>query len=173
MAEDKGSSKGSGWGPFEVAIIILLLLGLLSQLESPKKISTQEEKPIKKNITTSVSAPVTPLGTCGLKITSPHALEKINNKILLSGKTNGCDWSSTDKVALYAQIIDSRGSALTDYLVISPLKKIREETLFNTTILISRKPQTSTGYLLLIPAQTVNAETKTLRIPISFTNHTM
>lgn len=162
MADDKGG--GVGWEAFEVIIVILLAIGLLSRLQgkpigSPESVTPSE-------ITTSET---TKNAQCGLAITSPRTLERVTGAITLVGSTSGCNWVATETVALYAQVVDAYGAPVSSYSVVTPTRfDSPESTTFATTIPISGTAHPGTGYLILIPAKADTQKPLTVRIPLSF-----
>lgn len=167
MAEEK-KSAGGFWGPFEVLVIIILVIGFLSNFPPPNNKETPKE-PIKKAVVKSSDPQVVSDNNfCGLTVSRPKPLEAINNSVVLSGKTEGCDWSSTENVALFAQVIDNKGTPISAYTTITPSSQDNKTTYFYNEILLSETPKTNIGYLILVPAQRMGEQTKTVRIPLKF-----
>ncbi len=168
MADDKGGGGGgSEWGPLEIILVILLLIGLLDRISGKKwEIGKSNQK------TTHTVAQTKPVSTCGLALSTPNANQKIrNNLITVSGFAGTCDWKATESVALYAQVVDGKGVPLTEYLTISRLSStVKGKAYFDQTITLTRIPNTTTGYLILIPAvnSRSGSHTESLRIPLVF-----
>jgi hypothetical protein len=163
MADDKGGGGGKGWEPFEMVLVILLAAGLLTQFQNGSS-STKKATPVVKK--TEVTTPKV-AESCGLTVTSPHALEKVASFVTLSGTTNGCNWPATDAIALYAQVIDAYGKPVSAYTPVSGVSSNGTTTIFNTTINLTSKP-TGKGFVILVPATTVSEQSITTRIPITF-----
>lgn len=168
MAEEK-KSAGGFWGPFEVLVIILLVIGFISKFSSPNNgEETTKESAEKSVIKGSGPQVVSNNSLCGLTIARPKPLEVVNGKVVLSGKTEGCDWASTTDVALFAQVIDNKGVPLSSYTTIAPSSQDDQATYFYNEITLSETPKTTMGYLILVPAQRVGEKTKTARISLKF-----
>ncbi len=165
MAEDKGGGGSSGWEPFEIIVVIILAVGLLSQITGKKItpiVSTEKTK------TEEIDRPETTGSTCGLNISRPHPLENVANFVTLSGYTDGCDWASTETVAMYAQVIDIRGTPVSRYETVPVINKNDEGSFFNTTITLTASASKGIGYLILVPAKNLTDYTNTTRIPLTF-----
>jgi hypothetical protein len=160
---DAPSGGGSKWEPFEIILLILLAIGLLSRLQT--KPAPTASTP--KSATVS-KAPTTPHEVCGLTTTRPHALEKVSSFVTLAGTVSGCNWVATESVALYAQVIDSRGMPVSAYTTVAPVAANGAIVSFNTTITLTTSPTKGTGYLILIPANDQSDHTINARIPITF-----
>jgi hypothetical protein len=83
MADAPKTGGGiSEWGTFEIVLIVLLAIGLLSRL-SGNPITPIDTTPTK----TAVSAPATDdtAARCGLVIARPHSLETVTGFVTLSG----------------------------------------------------------------------------------------
>ena len=162
MADDKGGGGGgSGWGTFEIVLGILLAIGLLDRLTSVK--SGVNSSP------TATPAATETASTCGLTLETPRATEKVRTSVVLKGSVGTCDWKATEKVALYAQLVDSKGKVVSKYLAIPPQDTYSDIVTFSSTITLTSTPASGTGYLILVPAvSTGNSKTVSARIPLSF-----
>ncbi len=165
MADDKGGSSKT-WEPFEVVLVLLLAIGLLSKIQT--KTTGQTTTSSEKTKTTVVNK--TPDTSCGLTILHPHSLEKIHTEVPLSGSTVGCNWKSTDTIALYAQVIDANGKPVSDYVTVVPTEVVGDTTSFDTTIYLFDQPSSGKGYIILIPAVPSGDHSITYRIPVTFSS---
>lgn len=166
MADDKGG--GSSWGALEIAIIILLAIGLLNRLtnRTPSTISdtvvprpeTKQGIPLKELTATR----------CGLVLATPQQNQKVSTFVVISGSVNGCEWNATPEVALYAQLVDIEGNLLSDYTAIPVVTYEEGVATFNTTISITSPAGNRKGYAIFIPAISHSEKTTTARIPIIF-----
>lgn len=160
---DAPSGGGSSWGPFEIVLVLLLAIGLLSNIGNKNKtptVTTETENTVLAPIDDSVNR-------CGLSITSPLSLEKVYNNVRLSGSVNGCNWNIDGKIALYAQIITATGKPVSDYVSVEENGSSFLNYVFDTTIYLNG-PQKGTGYLILVPAVQKGEQTATVRIPLTF-----
>lgn len=162
-------SGGSSWEPFEIVLVVILVIGLLMHLEGTKTTTT----PPKKTTTAPVIQQTPPENNCGLTISRPHSLEKVTNFVTLMGATNGCNWNPKDGVALYAQLVDAHGMPVSAYTAV-PVKTTSDPSLggqpvssiFDTSIYLTQTPVGGIGYLILIPAS--GNQSITSRIPLKF-----
>lgn len=159
---DAGGGGGNTWGTFEIIIVILLAIGLLSQLMG-KPISSpgDSSSTVTQSDTVDTAQPA-----CGLAVSRPHSLESIYGFVTLIGRTEGCEWLSTDRIALYAQVVDARGKPVSDYTTVPPTSFDGDAiATFNTTINITATPAKGNGYLILISP---SSSSTTYRIPLRF-----
>ena len=162
MADDKGGGGGgTKWEPFEIVVIIILAIGLLTNLKQGPETTTPAPKP-------AVVSKAPEPDACGLSISRPHSLEKVTSFVTLIGSTDGCTWTSTPSVALYAQVIDSRGKPVSAYTTVPVVSSGVGTAYFDTTIPLNDTPVSGTGYLILIPAKSSGYESITSRIPLKF-----
>ncbi len=159
MADAGGG--GSNWEPFEIIIVVILVIGLISQftgkpLTSPATPATE----VSQNDTTNPSQ-----SDCGLIIARPHSLESVSGFVTLVGTTEGCEWASNELVALYAQIVDARGTPVSAYMTVVPTSFNDGVATFNDAISITKTPAKGTGYLILISPSSTST---TYRIPLRF-----
>ncbi len=157
---------GSSWEPFEIALVVLLVAGLLMRLTTGKPLFDSGET-TPSTAQTAITAP-TPADTCGLTIAQPHALEKVRSFITVSGTTQGCQWPSTQTVALYAQAVDAQGRPISSYTAIPPTDMIDGKTYFNTTVVLNDITKTTKGYLILVSTKLDRERSVTARIPLTF-----
>lgn len=167
MADAKPtSSEGGGWGTFEIVLGIILLVSLLNYLTAGRSFinNNQAVTPIDTTPTKKI--------LCGLSISKPKSGEYIGTTFNLTGKTDGCDWWSTEDTALFAQVIDRNGKSVSEFIKIPPLTFENGRATFNSTIGISTIPAKGIGYLILVPAQNDSLYAQenaiTHRIPIKF-----
>lgn len=164
MADEKGGGKS--WEPFEVVLVILLAIGLLTKLQTsstPSSKSSTHSSTAKKE---SVTKPTT--SACGIQVTRPHPLEQVTTFVTLVGTIEGCDWVPTSSVALYAQVIDGLGRPVSEYVSVPPASADGAGTTFSTSIPLTSAPSAGTGTVILIPAQSGTDTSTTVRIPITF-----
>lgn len=162
---DAPSGGGSGWGTFEIILGLLLAIALLSNIGNKGKVY----KPLDTNNSKkeTVSEIDTSTNSCGLSITSPLSLQKVSANIRLSGSTNGCNWKPKENVALFAQVVDSSGRPVSEFITVPDSgSDIFNVSSFDININIEGNPK-GTGYLILIPA-TQNEKSITVRIPLNF-----
>lgn len=163
---DAPSGGGSSWGPFEILLLVLLGIGLLSALANKGK-----GTPVfdlgegKKTTDTSVQVD-TSTNACGLAIVTPLSLARVSTEVHLSGYVNGCNWTPKDGVALYAQVINASGMPVSDYTPVLDTQTDILYTAFDTTLFITTV-STGSGYILLTPA-TPTAKPISIRIPLQF-----
>lgn len=158
---DAGGGGGFNWEPLEIIIIILLVIGLLSQLTGkPIKPITDSSSSTISNSSVSPAEP-----SCGLVTSRPHSLELVSGFVTLIGQTAGCEWPSTETVALYAQVVDAKGKPVSDYITVAPNRFENAIATFNTSIALTATPAKGNGYLILISP--VSSST-TYRIPLRF-----
>jgi hypothetical protein len=164
MADDKGGGGGWEWGALEIVIGLILVIGLLDHLFGDGTLSKQPSP---------TPAPVvqqtTQNNTCGLTLIRPHANEKVTNVILLAGSAGGCDWKTTKTVALYAQVVDSKGKPVSAYMPVPPSRSSDAGVSFDSAVALTAKPAKGIGYLILVPAvQPPGSHTISTRIPLQF-----
>lgn len=160
---DAPSTGGGGWGSFEIFLIAILALGLLSSLTGKKitpLISTTDttEESIETRSTTDTM--------CGLSIIAPLSLESVNTSVHLAGSVQGCNWIPSGQTALFAQVVNGGGMPVSDFVAVQQKEDTAFMSEFDTTITISGTPS-GTGYLLLTPA-TPPEKPFSVRIPLRF-----
>lgn len=155
--------SGGSWGTFEIILGLVLVIALLSHLSKNNQIPTIAPA----NTNSSIAAPDTSTARCGLSITTPLSKQKVADSIHLSGSVNGCNWRPSGSVALYAQVINSAGVPLSEFVAVPDTGRDLINTAFDTNITITGNPTPGTGYLILIPA-TQTEKSITVRIPITF-----
>jgi hypothetical protein len=161
---DAPSSGGSHWGPFEILLVVLLSIGLLSALTNKGKGTPVFDLGEGKDTTTTRED--TSTNSCGLAIVTPLSLARISTEIHLSGYVHGCNWTPKDGIALYAQVINASGMPVSDYVAVPDAQTDILYTAFDTTIQITQET-TGSGYLILIPA-TPTTKSISVRIPLQF-----
>lgn len=165
MADAPKSGGGiSEWGTFEIVLVVLLAIGLLSRLGGG---------PVTPGNTTptAVKAPDTSKANCGLVIARPHSLERVDSFVTLLGTVGSCNWLVYDNIALNAQVIDVKGLPISAYVAVPANSKNTDGTVsFNASIRLTTIPATKTGYLILIPSShTDDTTVQSVRIPLTFT----
>jgi hypothetical protein len=166
MADDKGDGGGGWeWGALEIIIGLVLVIGLVDHLFGGGDMLSKQGA-----LTTApVVEQVEEGSTCGLSLIRPHANEKVANVILLAGSAGECDWKTTQTIALYAQVVDSKGKPVSGYMPIPPSGSSGSGVSFDSVVALTAKPAKGTGYLILLPAvQTTGAHTISTRIPLQF-----
>ena len=169
MADEKPSGGGgSGWGPFEVILAILLGVALVSRLqgEDYKPLATD---PVVKPQTIKQSNSKDK--SCGLATYRPAPLETVRGSVTLEGRSSGCNWKAQSDVALYAQVVDARDNPVSAYTTVyTSTPDNTGDVSFSTTIRLTATPDTNTGYVLLLPANNLSLGEKqiTVRLPIQF-----
>ena len=114
-------SGGSSWGTFEIILVAVLAIGFMTQLQNGFK-DSNTPTPTKQTVSTPAQSP------CGLSVARPHSLEKVTTFVTLIGETAGCQWPSTESVALYAQVIDSYGRPVSAYRTVPRTGDITQST---------------------------------------------
>ena len=164
MADDKGAkSSGGDWSALEIIIGVILAIALLDRLTgNTYKIS--KAPAVAPAIIEQEKA-----STCGLTIIRPKPLEKVRDFVTVGGTVGSCDWKSSGDIALYAQLIDSRGKPVSLYTKILPSQVVDGVVSFMQTIELTDTPASGTGYLILIPAVSSDAQRSlSNRIPLTF-----
>jgi|GEM_PF-2095955 len=161
---DAPSTGGSSWGALEIILVAVLAIGFITQLQNGFK-GTPSTPKTPDIVTDSNEAP------CGLVLARPHSLEKVTSFITLVGRVEGCQWQATEMVALYAQVIDSSGRVLSDYISVPPINPEFETAAFDMTITLTATPATTKGFLILVPAKNTAQQTENYRIPLTFTRN--
>jgi hypothetical protein len=156
---------GSSWGPFEVVLVLLLVIAIFSNLGSNK---TKSVLPITEPKKVTIKPVNTTGNTCGLSITAPLSLEKVHGSVRLSGSVNGCKWNPDGDTALFAQIINGSGVPVSDFITVTNNNSNFLNTSFDTTIYLNGNQVSGTGYLILIPAIQQGGDPITVRVPLRF-----
>jgi hypothetical protein len=167
MADEKEAPSGTVWGTIEIVIVILLIVGLLDHVfgrpnlgSNAPAVKTEQQATVPLDDESS---------RCGLWINRPITNEKVGTMVTLSGTAGECDWRVSNAVALYAQVIDGKGKPVSGYMPIPIQKRFEGDTSFNSTIALTAKPATGTGYVILVPAvQSTGTKTISTRVPIQF-----
>jgi hypothetical protein len=155
--------SGSSWGPLEIILALVLAIGLLTQIQNGFK------TPVATTSSPQTIETPTEAQPCGLSINRPHSLERVTTFVTLIGETTGCDWRSSDTVALYAQVIDAYGRPVSSYVTVSRAGDMRTDTVsFATSIPLTAVPTTTKGFLLLVSAKNSAQRTVSYRIPLTF-----
>lgn len=157
---DAAGGGGSSWSALEIIFVILLAIGFLTQLQNG---FSSQPKEASSPITTSTEQ------TCGITISRPQVSQSVYSSIALTGEVFDCQWQPTESVALYAQVVDSTGRALSSYVAVSPIFFSQERRAsFDTVITFSTPSKTSKGFLILVPAKNTGQQTMSYRIPLIF-----
>ncbi len=164
---DAPAGGGSSWGPFEVVLVLLLAIAILSNLGTNNK-TTVVETPVKKTIVAPLDDSA---NRCGLSIVAPLSAQKVYDSVRLKGSINGCNWKPDGQTALFAQIINGAGVPVSDFTPVMNNGSDFINTAFDTTVYLTTVQPSGTGYLLLIPAVQQSDKTITVRIPIRFTTN--
>ncbi len=163
---DAPSGGGSGWGAFEIALLVLLVIGLLSRLNGDP-IAVDTSTPAKTQTIESVQDDTT--ARCGLLVSRPHSLESVNGFVALMGTVGTCNWVVDNGTALYAQVIDFKGVPVSSYTAVSAgIAAIDGTAPFTASIPFTVTPTTTKGYIILLPAKQVTSDAVTIRIPLTF-----
>lgn len=173
MADAPAGGGGDGWKTIEIIIAIILGIALISQITGKRIVPvispdspTDTRDPASKRTEVIESD----LPSCGLSIARPKPLEVVKSFVTLNGNTTGCGWEVKNGIALYAQVVDTRGKPISAYTPI-PAAAIDANglTTFSSTIQLTAVPTAGTGTLILVPAIASMSETgQTARIPIVF-----
>jgi len=167
MAEEKGGGGGSEWTALEIVLVLILAIALIQQLSGKRLFPVVTENTSKQEET---SYEYDSSNFCGLSVFRPKPMEKVTTFVTLAGETNGCNWPSTPQVALYAQVVDSKGKPVSGYLTIPPISYTEYNAEFSTIITLNSKPAKGIGYLILVPSKSSSAGTASARIPVQFTD---
>lgn len=167
MADAPSGGGGSSWGTLEIILGLLLAISLLSNIGNKGKIY----KPLEVTDNTNTNSEVvnnTAASWCGLSITSPLSSQKISGTVRLSGFVGSCNWKPNGNTALSAQVIDSKGKPLSDFINVQTNNADIINTSFDTLIDLYGNPSGS-GYLVLVSATQQSDQTTTsVRIPLKF-----
>lgn len=160
MADDKGG--GSSWGAFEIVLGIILLIGLLD------RISTRIPGIVKDSSTRESVGYAD--ASCGLSVTTPVSQQTIGRDVAIKGISGTCNWEPLGTIALFAQVVDAKGSPLSSYTPISVVGDMSAlgKVEFSGTVAVTDISKTKTGYVFLVPAQQASEESVSVRIPIKF-----
>lgn len=156
---------GSSWGPFEVVLVLLLVIAIFSNLGSNK---TKTVLPVKEPKKVTITPVDTSANKCGLSITAPLSLEKVYDSVHLSGSVNGCKWNPDGDTALFAQVINGSGVPVSEFTAVTNNNSNFLNTSFDTTIQLNGNQIPGTGYLILIPAIQQGTNPITVRVPLRF-----
>jgi hypothetical protein len=160
----KDGGGGSSWGPFEVVLVLILIIGILSNINNKGEVTPVATEPKKVTL-----APIDDSANrCGLSVTTPISMQKTYGSVRLAGSVNGCNWKAVGDIALYAQVINGAGVPVSDFVAVPDNGGDFINTAFDTNIFINGNPS-GTGYLILIPAVQPSSEKSiTVRIPLKF-----
>ncbi len=166
MADAPKEGGGSSWGPFEIGVIILLLIALTGSIEKG-----EPYKPLATKPASEVIEKKQPAHSCGISVTSPSSNEYLSGgAVLLRGITDGCLWKPDGSTILFVQVINAYGAPLSDYIKIeSEYKEVPIPYVFEKNILLFSEKKTKTGTVILVaPHPDEDGTTVTLRIPVRF-----
>lgn len=173
-AKPAAAPSGGGWGALEIGVVIILAIGLISSITGTKSTPTDQSG---AEITETSNTLQDANASCGLTVQSPKPSSKIGASIEITGSTSGCNWSPVDDVALYAIVVDAKGKPVSPYTKVLKTKlPVVEsgygvnlsEVTFTARVPITKTAAKGTGYLILVPAQSSDTQTGTVRIPIIF-----
>ncbi|HSE56711.1 MAG TPA: hypothetical protein VLB02_01350 [Candidatus Paceibacterota bacterium] len=181
MADDKGAKPAAPAGHDPIVLIIgaLLAITLIANLFGGKGKNQEPQKtaPAAPQQQAVVEQQATYEQSCGLFVSSPEPLQKVSGgALLLEGMVGSCEWIPTGSIGLYAQLIDSAGNLVSNYIAVraeggpgTPNAPILGTARpFSTHITLTGVPKTKTGFLILVNPDTTRATTKTVRIPVRF-----
>ena len=156
-------SGGSAWTVLELILAILLILGVLDHLTG--FISKPATSPTTKT-------PKVETVSCAPTLIQPYTNQRVTTTISIAGSYGVCkptQWAPQNTTALFAQVIDSSGLPISDYTAI-PISTTDSSGKINFvgTITLNHPPVTSSGSIILVPANDPNQLHQTKRIPIKF-----
>lgn len=164
MADAPKTESGSGWGAFEIGIVVLIIVALLSRGDNRASETIQPENtnPVVEDNRYSL----------GIQITSPTTNTIVGSTFTLRGIVEGGYWNpnSSDGVIASYQVIDAEGVPLSDFKTIKKDSAVYTPSyVFEDTVVLTRIPKTKTGTIVLL-SSTPDAENQTVsvRIPIRF-----
>jgi len=164
MADAPKTEGGSGWGAFEIGIVVLIIVALLSRGDNRTSETTQPE-----NTNPAVEDNRYSLG---IQITSPNRNTLVGSTFTLRGIVEGGYWNPNplDGIVASYQVIDAEGVPLSDFKTIKKDSTVYTSSyVFEDTVVLTRTPKTKTGTIVLL-SSTPDAENQTVsvRIPIRF-----
>ncbi len=179
---DAAPSGGGGWTAIEIIIVLILAIAVLSRIRGvspsiinepkvPTTASKRNDPYLSPYVSPATEAPTTTLDPrgCGITVLRPKPLEKVSGFVRVTGTVSGCEWETTETVAVYAQVIDSRGRPVSDYVAIPVEGRMLDSTTFSGTVELRDPNITGTGTLILLSATTNSDNIQaTARIPIKF-----
>ncbi len=158
-------SGGSSWGAFEVVLVCLLVIAILSNIGKGGGMS---QTSFGGGGNTSTTEPLNSSDdSCGISVTNPLSFTKVSNSVRISGLLTGCNWNASGPVALYAQVVDGKGKPLSEYTPVTNDNRDLINVSFDTSIFLYRQA-TGSGYLILIPATPLSGKSISYRIPLTF-----
>ena len=165
MADAPKAESSSGWGAFEIGIVVLIVIALLSKLDDKNSPTTQTDTQDTALVSDAQYA-------LGIQITSPSKNERIGTTFTLRGVIEGGYWNPnpTDGVVLSYQVIDSQGTPVSTLRSIVKNPAIYNSSyVFEDTGTLSGRPATQTGFVVLVsPSPDSGNQTVSIRIPIRF-----
>lgn len=146
-------------------LLLILLAGYFTYSKSSKK-SLLPRTPGVETTTPSTTTQATTSANCGIVLNSPSKNQTIRFPINLSGKVNGCGWKATTTSVGSAYIQSSRGTQLTDTIILHPILSGNDTETYFEGILTSYSvaPDTAYGTLVITSATT---PTKTFKRQIN------
>jgi hypothetical protein len=162
MADAPKTESSSSWGVFEIGIVVLIVVALLSKGNISQ--DTNQPTTINNNSTETSQEGY----FCGLQVTSPAKNAIVTNSFTLRGITEGCYWNVREGAILSYQVIDDAG------VPVSALVQVTKTSdafpyVFEEMVTLTTTPSARSGFIVLIaPNPDTNNQTVSVRIPIRF-----
>lgn len=162
MPDAPKTESSSSWGAFEIGIVVLIVVALLSRNTISENTKTSEGQTPDSVIGTTEDY------SCGLQVTSPARNARISNSFTLRGITEGCYWNTKEGVVLSYQVIDAEGTPVSDFKIVRQTGDIFPY-VFEENVTLTTTPKTKNGFIVfLAPYPTTDNQTVSVRIPIRF-----
>ncbi len=158
---------GSGWGALEIILAIVLGIGLIATLTGTP-ITPLIGGPT-ASTKTKTAAPTTTeydLGGCTLVFTRPTPSESIDTSVTVEGGVTTCLNDGALPTFLNAQVVDSKGSILSDLTQLDISKSLFGDVTVSATIPLSGVARSTSATVIISGTTATTGKTIAIRIPI-------
>jgi len=164
---DAPAGGGSSWGPFEIILAVVLGIGLISTLSGhPLNSDSTNTASTKVKTSNNTSVSVNNVNGCSITLTRPAVHESIATAVTIIGTVGSCNDGTTVQT-VYAQVVDSKGTLLSNYTPIT-VDTTSIPNTFNATVPLTGTALSTTGYLIVAGPSTADGTTQDVRVAIKF-----
>jgi hypothetical protein len=153
---DAPSGGDSGWGALEVILAVVLGIGVISTLTG-NTIGGSSKTPSTASSAKSTASHSTAYG-CTVVVTNPIAKQSIDSQFTVSGTVDSCDSSRNFPTTLYAQVVDSKGTVLSQLTPIAISRDIFGDIRFSATVQLTGSARSTSATVIVSgPASSAGA----------------
>lgn len=167
MADAPKTESSSGWGAFEIGLVVIIVIALLTKGGALDTSNSSDDQNTTQTQQQDTYAD-------GIQITSPARKAVVGKNFTLRGVIDGGYWNPNpaDGNLLSYQVIDDQGVPLSEFKTIKKDPTLTHASyVFEENVTLTNQPKTKTGMIIFVsPTVDANNQTVSLRFPIRFEN---